>query len=560
MNRLLYFFIILSGLISDFFYTSELKLPDNYSKNVKVSSGVSDYYGVDNLSAAVDIKSGLNGKRARNSYDPDALAIDAEIKFGRKLSNNNEENKIKKPQQENQVPKSNESKNTTTIIREIVKEVPKETNVQKLQKGDIENHLNYVEDAKNAFSNIKSSIFADFPDIHDISHSSKNDSFDSESFVNTYGENSGKAQEANRKLINRICDPKEGGNIHVLVAAINSIAGVDGDKNLHSDMYMKREIDLENSASKEVKESLRTIFGNQEKVTPEEMIKKVEVLQAEILEKSAAKIDVTLLQEHLDAIYTVLAKDFDDYNKKYNSSGMGLSNKDDNMFLDLDKMNKYFEGEDDHLKQVKNVFGVEEEQRPSLDKVITHILDHIGDLPSDTGEYLNNEDSRDAYRKSTEQFISEAAKNPSQEMVHFLLNSVSTNNSGMFSEQTHNEKILEKKIEISVVMNNGKVEKQKVSIENAKKILESMPESEAKSEYARQIIEGIGDYYKENSNLGLLSKSEYGAHIVLDKDKFLQEHYSEHDTVQTNAAKAAIYNSSKNSSSNISSEKDRQDD
>lgn len=550
MSRLFCFSVVLSSLVFNFSSVVQVdQLPDSYNRNVKVKIGVNDY-GIDNLAAAADIKSNYNSKSASNNYDPDTLAAEADLRSRRKISNGNEEVK-KNPEQENITPKANEVRNTTTIIKEIIREVPKETNKQSLQKGNIEEHLNYAEDAKNVFSNIKSSIFTDFPNIHDVSHSSKNDSFNKNSFTETYKENQGDAQEAHRKLISKICDPKEGGNIHVLAAALNSICGVNENGEPHSNEYMNKQLDLstsftESSSLKKAKESMKTIFDDHENVTPKAMLEKVESLQAEILEKSAEKIDVTLLQEHLDAIYTVLANDFDKYNKDCNGSGIGWNNKDNNMFLDLDKMNEYFEEEDKHLEEVRNSYDLKDQDKASLDKVITHILDHIGDLPSDTGEYLNNEDSRDAYRKSTEQFISEAAKNPSQEMVNFLLNSISTNKSGTFSSESHNEKILKEKIEINVVMNNGKVEKQKVSIEDAKKILENMPNSSAKNEYARQIIEGIGGYCKNNSNLGTFSNSEYGVHIVLDRNNFAEEHYSEHEVIQTNAIKAAMYNSSKN--------------
>lgn len=377
-------------------------------------------------------------------------------------------------------------------------------------------------EASSRLAAIKLSLGAEFPDMH-ACLSRENSDYDNSSFTNTFGSTDlGNAEGAVRNMINEICNV-ERGNMDLVVAAVQSLQGTSESGDHHSNAYLhNRKIDVSNIQTAGGSRDYSSIFNGKLEVTPNEIVEYYQDLKNSILDDETKGIDTSHKQEQVKVLHELLANDLKNYNEEHNSTGfLGLSDKKDNVFLDLDKMDEYLQGEEEHIKNIKEIYYIPEEKGPTYYETLHSFLE-AHPIASSTDEYLNNEDKRRMFRENTERLIDHASSNPSLEMATFLLGSASTNGGGglLGNNKPHSEAIYEHEFTAS----NG----YKLTVAQAMNIAQSLPESKEKRRLVADIIsEGIGGYYEKNNKLGITESSSEGFHLNIDTSSL--EHSFEHN-------------------------------
>lgn len=395
----------------------------------------------------------------------------------------------------------------------------KEEVVKKEATQGVKKYITQVDDAKSKLSLIQMGLFAQDSEVMSSMHSSNQD-FDSKSFENTFKEHDlGHAQEKVRDFIDEICNPKKS-NMELLVATVNSLAGTDGDGNSHANKFRYTEVNVKGYGG---------LFKNQETVTVQDILRKYESTKAELQASAAQGVSVQDKEGDIEILHRLLSDTLKEYNKEYNSAGFAWSsNKKDNVFIDLAKMQEYFEEEDKHITKIKEAYHLEEEEPVKHYDVIRSFLgDDSNKLPTSTKEYQNS-DKKDEYRKASEALIKKAAEHPSTDMVHFLLNSASTNSNGSVP---HNQAIHSHPF----VTTDG----YQTDIKSALALAEKMNDSPTKTQLLKDIIErGIGGYYEENKNTAFYKSADDAFHFVLSPNSEEYEYIHETNRETQNAKEA----------------------
>lgn len=396
---------------------------------------------------------------------------------------------------------------------------PEKDEVKKEATQGIKRYITQVDDAKSKLSLIQMGLFAQDSEVMSSMHSSSNN-FDSKSFENTFQEHDlGHAQEKVRDFIDEICDTKKS-NMELLVATVHSLAGTDSDGNSHANKFRYTEVDVKGYGG---------LFKDQKTVTVQDILSKYESTKAELQASAAQGVSVQEKEGDIEVLHKLLADTLKEYNKEYNASGLlWSSNKKDNVFVDLAKMQEYFEEEDSHINKIKEVYHLEDEEPAKHYEVIKSFLgDDTNKLPANTKEYQNS-DKKDSYREASKALIKKATEHPSTDMVHFLLNSASTNSNG---NGPHNQAIHNHRFTTS--------DGYEMDIKSALALAEKMNDSPTKTQLLKDIIEkGIDSYYEENKNTAMFKDADNAFHFVLSPNSEEYEYVHENNREAITAKEA----------------------
>lgn len=394
---------------------------------------------------------------------------------------------------------------------------------EEIQKRDLsKGAAKYVyehQEAAARLAELTKGIYHEDPKVHEALHGDVGGKTFEEAFK---GYKLGDVQEHVREMIDKICDPSKS-NMELLVNAVGSIEGVDGDGNKHSDKYLK-ETKVKVSSDKH---DYSFLFGGRKEVSPQDIVDCYKRLKNEIIDDSNENIDTEHKDNLIKGLQELLSESFKSYNHSCNGS---LGSKDDNMFLNIRDMNELIKQEDGEMKEVIKYSNLpEKEPEPSYHDVIrAFVKENDNMFPTNLNEYMdadkNKKDdvSRKTYRENTKKLIEQAAKHPSLEMAAFLLSSASENTNS--SGAKHSEAIYGYTFETS--------DKYSMTIAEAMEMVQNMPDSESKDRIIADIIEkGIGGYYEKYNAMGTFEKSEKGFHFSFDVNKLEQGYQHEHEEV-----------------------------
>lgn len=398
--------------------------------------------------------------------------------------------------------------------------VVREEKVEELQRRNLSTgaakYVNEHKEAAARLSELTQSLYHQYPDIHSVLTGDIEGKTFEEAFK---GYDLGDAQEQVREMINRICDTSKS-NMEVLVNAVQSIEGVDGDGNKHSDKYLK-EAKIRVSGDNN---DYSFLFGGNKEVSPQDIVDCYKRLKNEIIEDASSNISTEQKELQIKGLQELLAESFKSYNESYNKSGL-FQGKGDNVFLNLKNINELIEEEGRDMSEiVKHCNLPEEEEVPSHHDVIRALVgENAMTFPKDLDSYMNAEkEGKRAYRNNTEALIKHAAEHPSLDMVAFLLSSASENTNS--SGTKHSEAIYGHTFQTS--------DGYQMTIAEAMEMVQSMPDTQSRKRIISDIISsGIGGYYEKNKAMGTFENSEYGFHFSFDVNKLEQGYSHESEPV-----------------------------